>query len=265
MKYIVFFTLTFFFLAGYADEQEVNIYVDDAYQPFSYRDEKGEARGVYIDILRTAFARMEGYKVNLIPVPWQRGKLMMKQGKGVGLAAAFLHGHDWPYLYPYSLPFYTETIIAICGHEVLKHPRPDWPDDYIGLRISNVAGFDGWGGKAFRRLVEKGMIHYEEVNGSTQNIKKLIKGRVDCIMMEKTAFKIEIKRMLASGEHDVAMDVNYKVGAVIGEDPVYIGYSRPARERGKMPFLFEFMQSFDSEIYAMTKLGEIQEIVEEHQ
>lgn len=85
----------FFLSVAYATKQEIEIYVDGAYEPFSYSDEKGEAKGVYIDILRTAFSRMESDNVKFTPIPWKRGQ-----------------------------------------------------------RISNVSGFDGWGGQAFRRLVE---------------------------------------------------------------------------------------------------------------
>jgi hypothetical protein len=54
-------------------------------------------------------------------------------------------------------------------------------------------------------------------------------------------------------------------GAIIGTDPVYIGYSKPAREQGKYPFQDEFMQAFDSVIYQMGKSGEISEIMNAYQ
>jgi polar amino acid transport system substrate-binding protein len=260
MKYFLGVALMLFLSVAYATTQEVEIYVDAAYEPFSYMDEKGEAKGVYIDMLRTAFSRMEGYNVKLTPIPWKRGQRIMEQGTGIGLAPVFYHGHDWPYLYPYSLSFYTETILAICDQEVLKQPLPDWPHDYVGMRVSNVAGFDGWGGQEFRRLVDEGKIRYDTANGAAQNVMKLLKGRVDCIMMEENAFKILTKQIVESETYDERQDVKYEVGAVIGTDPVYIGFSKPARESGNWPFLFDFMQSFDSEIYKMIKSGEISRI-----
>ena len=91
-------------------------------------------------------------------------------------------------MYPYSLPFYTETIIAACQENVLNFPQNDWPQDYIGLSIGNVAGFDGWGGEEFRKLVNKAEIQYEEAKGSRENILKLAYERLDCIMVENEAF-----------------------------------------------------------------------------
>ncbi|MDI9244602.1 hypothetical protein [Marinobacter sp. CHS3-4] len=264
MKYVFGVALMFCLSVAYANRQEVEIYVDSAYEPFSYGDEKGEAKGVYIDILRTAFSRMEGYDVTLTPIPWKRGQRIMEQGEGIGLAPVFFHGHDWPYLYPYSLSFYTETILAICDQKVLKQPRPDWPYDYVGLRISNVAGFDGWGGQAFRQLVDEGKIQYETANGAAQNVMMLLKGRVDCIMMEENAFQLLTKQIYASETYYRLQDVKYEVGAVVGTDPVYIGFSKTARESGDWPFLLDFMQSFDSQIYQMIKSGEIRKIFDNY-
>lgn len=260
MKYGCLLLLVWFALPVHSNDIEVTIHVDDAYKPFSYA-ERGEAKGMYIDVLRTAFSRMQGFRVTLKPVPWQRGKQMMAEGKGFGLAPAYFHGHDWPYLYPYSLPFYTETVVAICAEEVLATPRPNWPNDYLDLKIGNGRGYDGWGGELFHSLVKAGKIKYEEAPGSSQNVLKLGAGRVDCIMMESRVFDYELQRLKQTGHYKAGMK-SLKQGAVIGTDPVYIGYSRTAREQGKYPFQFEFMQAFDSEIYRMIKSGEIPKIME---
>ena len=241
---------------------EVTIPVDDAYAPYSYRGKDGKAKGFYIEILNKAFARMSGFKVTLEPVPWKRGKKLMETGEGFGLAPAFFHGHDWPYLYPYSLPFANETIISVCHAQELVKPRSHWPDDYVGLRVGNVEGFDGWGGQAFYALVKAGKIQYEEAKGSVENIIKLGLGRVQCIMMEENAFDLEYSTLKKSGDYDAEKFHSLKKGAFIGIDPVYIGYSKKALESGKYPFHNEFRQAFDSEIYKMTRSGEIKKLLE---
>lgn len=244
-----------------ASKQEVTIFVDDAYKPYSFKNADGEAEGIYIDILKTAFSRMPEYAVNLEPVPWKRGKLLMERGEGLGLAPAFFHGHDWPYLYPYSLPIYDEKIISVCHESVLNKTRPNWPKDYIGLRVGNVAGFDGWGGDAFYDLVQQGKIVYEEAKGSVESIIKLGLGRVQCIMMEENAFDQEHARLLMTGEYDQEKFHALRKGAFVGMDPVYVGYSKKAILSGDYPFHMEFRQAFDTEIYKMTKSGEIRQIM----
>lgn len=262
MKWIMGLILLLASGLAWGEDVKVTIHVDDSYKPFSY-SEDGEVKGMYIKVLQHAFSRMEGFEVKLRAVPWNRGKLMMEKGEGFGLAPAFFHGHDWPYLYPYSLPFYTETIIAVCAEEVLNPPRHNWPENYKGLKIGNVAGFDGWGGEEFRAMVQRGEINYEEAKGSAQNILKLGKGRIDCIMMEDKAFDYTFRKLKQAGQYDEGgKHIQLKKGAIIGTDPVYIGYSAPARKAGKIPYQMEFMQAFDSEIYKMIKANEISKIMD---
>lgn len=263
MKYFVFICVILTSFNSFARDIGVTVYVDGNYRPFSYSD-NGKPKGMYIDILKVAFSRMKGFKVKMLPIPWKRGKSMMERGEGFALTPAFFHGHDWPYLYPYSLPFYTETIVAVCSKEVLTTKREKWPGDFIGLNIGNVAGFDGWGGEEFWRLVNQKRIYYEEAKGSEQNILKLLAGRLDCIMMEEKAFDYELRKLQSEGKYDIRKHNVVRKAAVIGKDPVYIGYSKPARENGLFPFQFEFMQAFDSEIYKMTKSGEIIRIMESY-
>ncbi len=245
---------------SYGKDIEVTIHVDNNYKPFCY-EENGEAKGIYVKILKAAFSKMDGFAVTLKPVPWKRGKLMMKEGDGLGLTPAFFHGHDWPYLYPYSLPFYTETIVTICNRKILSEKRSNWPDDYQNLTIGNVAGFDGWGGDEFRALVQEGKIKYFESHGSEKTIKMLINERYDCIMMEKFAFESEIKRFIENGMYDEKKHPTLQQGAIIGTDSVYIGYSEPAIKLGKYPFYSDFRKLFDATIYKMIKSGEINIII----
>ena len=260
----MFLFLIFMPLSAVGGVIEVTIHVDDAYKPFSFSD-KGTAKGMYIDVLRVAFSKMKGFKVTMEPIPWKRGKVMMAQGEGFGLTPSYFHGHDWPYLYPYSLPFYTETVIAVCTEEVLKQPRPHWPEDYKGLAIGNVAGFDGWGGDKFRDLVEKGKIDYYEVHSSESLIKMIIQGRHDCIMMEARAFDFELKRLNQAGVYNGNINTKLIKGAIVGADSVSIGYSEPSAKSKKYPYAYEFQKAFDVVIYQMNKSGEIEKIMSAYQ
>lgn len=245
----------------YGEKQPVEIYVDDSYKPYSYT-EANRAAGIYVDILRAVFEQMPSFDVRLTPIPWQRGKHMMEAGEGFGLAPVFFHAHDWPYLYPYSLHFYEEKIITVCREDVLATARTRWPEDFIGLHIQNVAGFDGWGGDHFRELIAQKQIHYSEVRGVENNIRMLELRRVDCILAEEFSFDNTYARLKKSRGYDV--EVKYselKKGPVIGLDPVYIGYSQTAIDQGKFPFHKKFMKEFDVALYKMKKNGEVSRIM----
>ena len=186
----------------------------------------------------------------------------MKLGIGSGLISAFFHGHDWPYLYPYSLPFYTETIIAICTATVLQQPRPNWPEDYRGLIIGNVAGFDGWGEDEFRQLVAQGEITYREAGSRSALIGILAKKRHDCIMMETRAFDYHLSKVPTSDISNTNMYSNLIRGALIGTDPVYIGYSEAAIKSNQNPQNYACRKTFDAIIYQILKIGEVNKIMD---
>ena len=242
-----------------ADGIEVTLYIDEAYKPFSYAED-GKPKGIYVDMLKLVFSKMPGFQVTLEPVPWKRGKKIMQEGEGFALAPAYFHGHDWPFLYPYSLPIFSETVIAICNESVMAHPRPNWPDDYKKLIIGNVAGYDGWGGIKFRKLVSKGMIYYQEVQNAETLIDMLLKGRLDCIMMENMIFDYHVRRLPSSLTRKEKEQIVYKKAATIGTDSVYIGYSAPAWQKGTYPFARDFQKAFDNAVYQLTQSGEIKNI-----
>ncbi len=238
-----------------SEKQIVEIYVDDNYEPYSYVH-KGRAVGLYINVLQAAFDDLSDFDVRMIPVPWQRGKLIMEKGEGLGLAPAFFHGHDWPYLYPYSLHFFEEKIITVCHADILNTPRLNWPEDFIGLHVQNVVGFDGWGGEHFRELVAAGKILYSEARGVDNNILMLGLKRVDCILAEAFSFETTLERLKLTGAyHEGSRHAQLKVGPVVGLDPVYIGYSQPALEQGKYPFFPKFSKDFDIALYKVKKSG----------
>jgi len=258
---LIIFAAVFTPAAAKAEPINIEIYVDAKYSPFSF-EENGTAKGLYNNVLRAAFNRMKNFNVTLTPVPWNRGKRLMKQGKGIGLAPAFFHGHDWPYLHPYSLPFYVETIILICREDFFKpSQRLNWPDDFKGMRIGNVLGFDGWGGDAFRQLVKNKEVDYIEAQSSEALIMTGMRGPLDCFLMEEAAFDTIYHSLVKKFEADGSPYKHLKKGPVTGRDPVYIGYSRPARIAGTFPSMYEFMQAFDSAIYAMQKSGDIERIM----
>jgi polar amino acid transport system substrate-binding protein len=232
---------------------DVIIYVDDAYPPYSFI-EGTKAKGIYIDILNAAFSTMPGFSVNLEPIPWQRGKEMMALGKGFALVPPYFHGHDWPYLYPYSMPFYVENVVVACTNAAAKTHREQWPNDYRGLVIGNVSGYDGWGGKAFDDMVKANSIELHELQSSETLIRMLHKNRLDCIMIENGALSYLLQKNQLSKD-------NIKITARIGDDAVYIGYSAIAINNKKYPYSTAFQKAFDSAIYRMKKTGEIQRIM----
>lgn len=244
----------------HAEIPTVTIYVDDSYRPYSY-EQNGEIKGLYNDILALAFSRMPNYNVTLKAVPWQRGKSLMEKGHGFALSPPYYHGHDWPFLYPYSLPYYEETLVTKCRGDKIVKSKMIWPKDYIGMRIGNINGFDGWGGKHFRILAENGKFIYTEVNSTNQLIHMLLAGRLDCIIIEELAYITEVE--LVSKTYNIHKN-DIKTASIIGKDHVFLGYSNIAVKNKIYPYFQDFKRRFDDQIYQMKRSGEIQELIDEY-
>lgn len=259
MKCFCSFLLTIF-LSASLNAEEFTIYIDENYPPFSYT-QNGEPKGLYVEILNKVFSKLDGNTITMEGITWNRGKRLMKTGEGLALMPPYFHGHDWPYLYPYSLSFYTETVVSYCKSHLLNEPK-SWPHDFSGLLVGSITGYDGWGGTAFRKLVKEKKIHYKEVSNPTQLVKLLLLGRIDCIMMEKSAFAIAKKHIEATS--DTSKHIKIATGPTVGEDPVYIGYSEPAIKSGKFGDTGELRKQIDSIIYQLLKSGEIKQIIHRH-
>jgi len=260
MKHLIIYLLTLIISNNVlASPIKVTIYTDDSLQPYSYLENK-ELKGTYIKILKTVFDRMPDYDVTVTAVPWKRGKKLMESGKGFGLATAYFHGHDWPYLYPYSLPFASDVLNVYCTDEILKTPRPIWPGDYKNLRIGRPSGFSGWGGPEFDEMVKAKKIKMEESKGSVTQILKLGAGRIDCMIMDQTTYNVEYHKALKDGRFHPKWKEPV-LSVEISRNEVYIGYSKKAIESGDYPFHMDFRQKFDSELFKMIRSGERDKIL----
>ncbi len=259
--YLVFVA---YFLAGtpvFAGEIEVVIWVNDTHPPYTYK-ENGEARGIYIEAMQRISARMDGYVMKFNPAPWQRVKKEVRQGNAFSFVPPYYHGHDWPYVWPYSLPIMDESVVVVCRDEILQAPRPNWPDDYIGLIIANNTGYDGFGGPRFRQFVAEGKIELQELKTTRQNIIVLLKERADCYMVNRLSYAWEMKRLIESGQIEAEAKLEIRESLVISTDAVYMGFTD--RDNGRYSFKRDFQQKFNNELYKMHKSNELGEITEEY-
>jgi polar amino acid transport system substrate-binding protein len=224
--------------------------------------ENGGASGIYIEVMKRISKRMEGYTLKFVPTPWPRVKEEIRNGVAFGFVGPYYHGHDWLYVWPYSLPIMDESVVVVCRGAVLNKDRPDWPDDYQGLIIGNNTGYDGFGGVEFRQYVAEGKITLQEVKTTKQNILMLVSGRADCYMVNRLSYAWEIKRLFESGQ--IKLDANsiLRESLVISTDAVYMGFTD--MDKGKYSFKRDFHQKFNDQIYKMYKSNEIQEIANDY-
>ncbi|BCS99040.1 ABC transporter substrate-binding protein [Desulfoluna limicola] len=254
--------VTIFLLAGGATATvtEVSVYCDDNYPPYSYEVD-GQARGVYTAILNTAFSRMEGYRVTIVPIPWKRGLHYIKSGEGFAIFPPYYRPETRPYMWPYSDPILREELVVFCRQDVLTAaPRKKWPDDFFGLTLGQNAGFLT-GGEAFDEAVKKGDITIDEAMSNRINILKLGIRRVDCYINARLSIAWELNRLKKEGlydeggKHDVL-----KEALVISSEWGYLGFTR--MDFGRFYFKEDFIAKFNTVIHAMHASGELQSIID---
>lgn len=258
--FISFYCL--FFAAGSVLAKiEVVIYSDNNYPPYSYEEEK-EAKGIYTEILKTAFSRMDGYNVQIKPIPWKRGLNYLKTGTGLALYPPYHRKKERPYIWPYSIPILDERVVVFCRDDIFeKSLRPNWPEDYYGLTIGNNLGFE-LGGDKFWQAVKEGKIKLDEVRGNRLNLLKLIARRIDCYMNDRLSIIIELKRLKATGEYEGLKNATIIEGATITTEQGFLGFT--ATDKGKFHYKKDFVKKFNIEIYNMRKNGELQDILDRY-
>lgn len=235
----------------------VVIYVEDDFEPYSYL-QGNEIKGLYCEILKAAFSRMEGYDVRIDAVPWKRGLRYMETGEGFALCAPYFRPKERPYISPYSVPFFEEEVVVFCRQKDLaKTPRPNWPADFKGLFIGRNSGYLS-GGNILDRAVKEGVIFLDEYKGTRENIIKLFAGRIDGYINDRLVIKAAVKRI--QKDEGLYPDNRLTEAAIVSTEKVYLGYT--AMDKSRFPFKKDFIKKFDAVIEEMKKNGEITAIAD---
>lgn len=239
------------------DTIPVTIYSDDSYLPYSYLED-GQAKGIYVDILKTAFSRLKGYTVTIEPVPWKRGLEYIESGTGFAIFPPYYHPTDRPWMV-YSTPILTEELTLFCNADILQTPRPHWPQDYEGLTIGNNLGFAGIvEGQA--ETFAKYHITIEEASGNQANLLKVALKRIDCYANDRLSILWELERLKANGTYtpgDTQAEILEAV--TISSEQGYVGYTNA--DNGAFPYKADFMAQLDDILNTMKENGEIEAIM----
>ena len=240
---------------------DVTVYCDDAYAPYSYK-ENGKVKGIYVDILKKAFSKMKDYNVKIEAVPWKRGLSYLERGTGFALFPPYYHPEKRPYMSPYSEPILDENVAVFCREEILTKPRPDWPEDYYGLRVGNNAGFQIRSEK-FWKAVKEGKLKLDEAKGTDKNILKLATKKIDCYANDRLSILWEIKKLKESGKYDEGGKHSRIVESVIvSTEKGYIGFTN--KDKGKFGFKDDFLAKINKIIKNMKASGEIDKIIKNY-
>ena len=139
---------------------------------------KTSAKGLYPEIIRTAFS-LSGIPVKVTGYPWKRALSLGREGK-VGVGGIY-YNLTRTALFDYSDPIYIETlrVWVKIGHKFPFSRVADLSGKRVGLNR-------GWSyGEVFDSARRAGLFAAEEATDNRANLKKLILGRLDCIIADE--------------------------------------------------------------------------------
>jgi polar amino acid transport system substrate-binding protein len=251
---IVSFILSF---ASIAAPTKVVFYTDSSYPPYSYIED-GQVKGVYVDLIQRVSAKLPDYHIELVASKWKDAKAKVDEGKAFGLVGAYYHAHEWPNIYPYSYPINQETVVTVCSEKTFNKESRDWPIEYNGQLVGNVAGYDGWLGGEVRSKQNTTYVNFLEVPSVELALTMVIKDRLDCTLFEESVFHWSLDKLSQSKALPNEEDQSTHITSVIAGETVHIGYSAKAIENNS--YARDLIKKLDVALYKMSQTEELVDI-----
>ncbi|BBP82644.1 MULTISPECIES: substrate-binding periplasmic protein [unclassified Pseudomonas] len=240
---------------------EVTILCDSGYPPYSY-EVKGEAKGLYTDILRSVFALMPGYKVTIRPVPWPRGLAEVAKGNAFALYPPYYRPDERPWM-EYSRPIMEESLAVFIrpGLAGTRH-FDDFPSAYAGLRVGLNSGFVTVNSQRYREMVEAGEIDQSYARDNRTNLLKLLHQRIDVYINDRLSILWELQQMREDGSITEEEAASLVEGPVLASERGHLGFTR--LNAAAYPYRADFMQRFDTALAKVQANGTLDRLAERY-
>jgi polar amino acid transport system substrate-binding protein len=153
--------------------------LDQNYPPYSSGTAQ-QATGLYVDLIRAVFTRM-GMEVDFQPLPWK--KALKESAEGRMAVGGIYKNKTRLKIYDYSEPLFEERLNVYVekGKAFPFHRLSDLQGKTIGLNR-------GWSyGDAFDAARKKYHFTADEVDSNLQNFRKLLSGKIDCLVADQVA------------------------------------------------------------------------------
>lgn len=232
----------------------VTVLCDASYPPYSYA-ENGEAKGLYNDILRAAFARMPGYRVSIRPVPWPRGLAALEKGTAFALFPPYYRPVERPWM-DYSRPILEESVVAFVRSELAQQRAiEDFPAAYAGLRIGLNRGFNIIAAPDYKRMLAAGQVQQSYASDNRTNLLQLKRQRIDVYINDRLSILWELQQMrdqdlLGNAGLDWLVE-----GPRLSSEHGHLGYTRLNPQA--YPYKQDFMQRLDQVLLDLESDGSI--------
>jgi len=158
--------------------QVVELAGDKDYPPYSY-SENGVAKGVYVDIIKSLFSKIDGYDVKFKMMAWKKAQAMTKRGKVVGFFPPYFSEKRTKWT-KFSEPILNEKTVVFATTKTLKNKKV-FPNDFYGTTLCLNRGFTTlvMGGNKLEKAVADKKIELIEANKNTDCLNRVKRGLAD--------------------------------------------------------------------------------------
>lgn len=170
----------------------------EAWEPYQYRNESGVVTGLDIELCQ-AIVKNAGLNLELKERPWARHLKEVEEGK-IDLAAGASKTPERDKYANFSNSYRTESaVLFIRKSDVGKYKFKSLLDITGKFQIGSERGY--FYGKEFSSLYKKADFkkHLQETTSGETNLKKLMKKRVDGVLIDPISARALLKKM---GDND---------------------------------------------------------------
>lgn len=158
--------------------QSVELQGDKGYPPYSYLDGK-TPKGVYIEILTSAFSKMPDYDLKLKMVAWKKAMKNVQTGKTVGFFPPYYNNERTAWT-TFSEPIISENSIVFAKASLLDKAKT-FPTDFKGTTLCMNKGWavQNFGGDDFKNMLKNKSIKVKWGNDNSVCLNQVSKGKAD--------------------------------------------------------------------------------------
>jgi polar amino acid transport system substrate-binding protein len=194
----------------------VIVVVDNAYPPYMFGTTK-QARGLYPSLIHAIFTRI-GRDVEVRAYPWKKA-LAMGEEKNVAVGGIYKNDARMS-LYDYSDPLFVERLMVYVktGKRFPFTQFSDLQGKIIGLNR-------GWSyGEEFDAARGNYHLTVAEGNSNVENFRKLVAGRIDCLIADQVAASQIIQQQQLEEQVE---QLNHAAAA----NAAYIVFAKPLKQQ----------------------------------
>ena len=218
---------------------EIVLATDINYPPFSSLSTQKSSllTGQFIDLIQKIDSNLTDFNIRLVPLKWKNALADTQDGKVHGIVGVAALPQKRPYLIAFSDVIYTENVVVACHKNTIDNELASWPEDFVGQRVVNIAGYDSWLDYEVRSRQNTKYVSFFEAPSMAIAVKMLNLGNAACVLSEHqfltTQTEVNIEELSVT---------------TVKQNPLYVAFSQAGKNalgaNVTERFITEFNQQF---------------------